>query len=176
MIIALLPVHRAITPLSYRGKLKSAQSMGAIFMTTTVRQILETKGHEIHSVSPDAMVYDAITRMNEEKVGALLVMENNKLVGIISERDYTRKIILQNLSSRETPVRSIMTEKVLYMTPKQNIEECMALMSKHHIRHMPVVDNDKPIGILSVMDVVKNIISEKEFLITQLENYIAGAG
>ena len=145
-------------------------------MTTTVRQLLETKGYEIHSILPDEMVYDAITCMNEKNVGALLVIENDTLIGIISERDYTRKIILQNRSSRETPVKDIMTSKVLYMTPTQTVEECMALMSKHHIRHLPVVDNDKPIGILSALDVMENIISEKEFLISQLENYIAGAG
>ena len=143
-------------------------------MTTSIRQLLDIKGYAIHSTSPNTLVFDAIERMNEEKVGALLVMEDDKLVGIISERDYTRKIVLQNRSSRETPVRDIMTAKVLYMTPEQNIEECMALMSKHHIRHVPVVENDKPIGVLSVMDVVKNIISEKEFIISQLENYIAG--
>ena len=145
-------------------------------MTTTVRQLLELKGYDIQSIAPDAMVYDAITCMNEENVGALLVIENGTLVGIISERDYTRKIILQNRSSRETPVKDIMTSKVLYVTPKQTVEECMVLMSKHHIRHLPVVDNDKAIGVLSTLDVMENIILEKEFLISQLENYIAGAG
>ena len=145
-------------------------------MTTTVRQLLEVKGFEIQSVSPDATVFDAISCMNKANVGALLVMDNDNLVGIISERDYTRKIVLQNRSSRDTRVREIMTEKVFYMTPKQNVEECMAMMSKHHIRHMPVVENNKPIGVLSVMDVMKNVLSEKEFIITQLENYIAGAG
>ncbi len=145
-------------------------------MTTTVKQILEEKGHVILSIEPDALVYDAINRMNEESVGALLVIENERLVGIISERDYTRKIVLLNKSSRETPVREIMTEKVFYMTPEHNIDDCMVLMSKQHIRHVPVVEDEKPIGILSVMDVMKHIISDKEVLIEQLENYIAGSG
>ncbi len=145
-------------------------------MTTTVRQLLEEKGYVIQSIEPDALVYDAIKRMNEESVGALLVIENERLKGIISERDYTRKIVLLNKSSRETPVREIMTEKVFYMTPEHNIDDCMVLMSKQHIRHVPVVEDEKPIGILSVMDVMKHIISDREVLIEQLENYIAGSG
>jgi IMP dehydrogenase len=126
-------------------------------MTTTVRQLLEEKGYVIQSIEPDALVYDAIKRMNEESVGALLVIENERLKGIISERDYTRKIVLLNKSSRETPVREIMTEKVFYMTPEHNIEDCMVLMSKQ-------------------LDVMKHIISDKEVLIEQLENYISGTG
>lgn len=145
-------------------------------MTTTARQLLDAKGYKIYSVSPDDLVIDAIRLMAEAKVGALLVMEGNKLVGIISERDYTRKVILNNRSSSTTKVREIMTDKVLYVRPNQSIEECMVVMSENHIRHLPVVENGVPIGVLSVMDVVKNIISEKEFIIEQLENYIAGAG
>ncbi len=144
-------------------------------MTTSIRQLLDKKGYHIHSVSPDSMVFDAIKLMSEVKVGALLVMDNNKLVGILSERDYTRKVILQNRSSRDTPVRNIMTSKVLYVSPEQSIEECMVIMSAHHIRHIPVMENDTPVGMLSVMDIMKNIISEKEFIIEQLENYISGA-
>ncbi len=143
-------------------------------MSTSARQLISDKGYELYSVSPDTMVYDAINLMNEAKVGALLVMEGNKLAGIISERDYTRKVILETRSSRETPVRDIMTSNVLTVTPDQSIEDCMKIMSENHIRHLPVAENGEPIGVLSVMDVVKNIISEKEFVIDQLEQYIAG--
>jgi len=144
-------------------------------MTTSIRQLLDKKGHHVYSVSPDSMVFDAIKFMSEVKVGAILVMENNKLVGILSERDYTRKVILQNRSSRDTPVRNIMTSKVLYVSPEQTIEECMVIMSTHHIRHIPVLENNTPVGVVSVIDVMKNIISEKEFIIEQLESYISGA-
>ena len=143
-------------------------------MTAHVRQLLSDKNHEIYSVSPEIMVYDAIKLMTEVNVGALLVMEDNKLVGIMSERDYTRKVILEARSSRETPVRDIMTSDVLTVTPDQSIEDCMKMMSEHHIRHLPVAENGKAIGIISTMDVVKNIISEKETVIDQLEHYIAG--
>ncbi|MCZ6717920.1 MAG: CBS domain-containing protein [Gammaproteobacteria bacterium] len=141
---------------------------------TTARQLLELKGYQICYISPDATVFEAIKLMSDNQVGALLVMEAGKLVGIISERDYTRKIVLNNRSSRTTQVREIMTEKVVDVSADQTIEECMVLMSTNHVRHLPVTENGKPIGVLSVMDVVKNIISEKEFMIQQLENYIAG--
>jgi CBS domain-containing protein len=143
-------------------------------MTTHVRQLLNEKGHEIYSVSPETMVYDAIKLMTEVKVGALLVIENNNLVGIISERDYARRVILEDRSSHETPVKDIMTADVLTVTPDQSVEDCMKVMSEHHIRHLPVVENGQAIGIISTMDVVKNIISEKETVIDQLEHYIAG--
>lgn len=145
-------------------------------MTTTARQILESKGFNIYAISPDDLVIDAIKLMTDAQVGALLVMENGCLAGIISERDYTRKVILNNRSSQTTHVREIMTSKVVYVKPEQTIEECMVTMSKYHVRHLPVVEDNKPIGVLSVMDVVKNIISEKEFIIQQLENYITGVG
>jgi len=145
-------------------------------VTTTIRQILDEKGYYIHSVSPDAIVYDAIKLMGEAGIGALLVMEDGKLAGIFSERDYTRKIVLLNRSSRDTRVSEIMTSKVLYMKSDQTTDDCMAVMSKHHIRHLPVVENDKPIGMLSVMDVMRNVLKEKEFIISQLENYISGTG
>ena len=145
-------------------------------MTTSIRQLLDKKGYHIYSISPDSMVFDAIKLMSEVKVGALLVIANKKLVGILSERDYTRKVILQNRSSRDTPVRDIMTEKVMCVSPEQSMKDCMVIMSAHHIRHIPVMENDIPIGVLSVMDVMKNIISEKDFIIEQLEIYISGAG
>ncbi len=143
-------------------------------MKTHVSQLLSDKGHKIQSVSPETMVYDAIKLMNEVKVGALLVIEDNKLVGIISERDYARRVILENRSSKETPVRDIMTIDVLTVTPHHSVEDCMKIMSEHHIRHLPVIENGQAIGVISTMDVVKNIISEKESVIDQLEHYITG--
>lgn len=141
-------------------------------MTTTVNQLLNSKSEEVFSVSPETLVIDAIRMMDERKVGALLVLENDKLAGILSERDYTRKVILNNRSSSETSVREIMTAEVKTVNPSQTVDECMVIMSDNHIRHMPVLNNGEPIGILSIMDVVKNIISEKEFIIEQLEHYI----
>ncbi len=143
-------------------------------MTMYARQLLSDKSYELYSVSPDTMVFDAIKLMAEAKVGALLVLEDEQLVGIVSERDYARKVILESRSSRETPVREVMTNVVLTVTPEQSIDECLLLMSKHHIRHLPVAENGKPIGMLSVMDVVRNIILEKEQIIDQLEHYITG--
>ncbi|NIN35110.1 MAG: CBS domain-containing protein [Gammaproteobacteria bacterium] len=141
---------------------------------TTVRQILEEKGYIIHSVSPDSLVYDAIKLMSELGVGALLVLEKDKLTGIFSERDYTRKIVLQERSSKSTKVCEIMTQKVFYMTPDQSIEDCMATMTRYHFRHLPVLENGKPIGMLNVMDVMGFLLSDKEFIINQLEGYISG--
>ena len=141
-------------------------------MTTTVKQLLNAKHSKIFSVRPDSLVIDAIKMMNEKEVGALLVMENNNLVGILSERDYTRKVILNNRSSSETNVSEIMTSDLKTVNSSQTIDECMVIMSNNHIRHLPVVDNDKTVGVLSIMDVVKNIITEKEFIIEQLEHYI----
>ncbi|MCZ6525164.1 MAG: CBS domain-containing protein [Gammaproteobacteria bacterium] len=145
-------------------------------MTTNVRQLLDKKGNEVYSISADITVFEAITLMSVHEVGALVVMENDKLVGIISERDYTRKVILKDRSSKSTSVREIMTSKIICVTPENSIEECMLLMAKHHIRHLPVIENDKVTGILTVMDAVKTTISEKEFIIDQLEHYIAGSG
>lgn len=143
-------------------------------MTIYARQLLSDKSYELYSVAPDTMVFDAIKLMAEVKVGALLVLEDEQLVGIVSERDYARKVILESRSSRETHVSDVMTNVVLTVTPEQSIDECLLLMSKHHIRHLPVAENGKPIGMLSVMDVVRNIILEKEQIIDQLEHYITG--
>ena len=141
-------------------------------MTTTVNQLLNTKSDEIFSVTPDAFVIDSIKMMDQKKVGALLVIEKNKLAGIISERDYTRKVILKNRSSSKTKVSEIMTSNLKTANPSQSLDECMVIMSHNHIRHLPVVEDGKAVGILSIMDVVKNIISEQEFTIEQLQNYI----
>ncbi len=141
-------------------------------MATTVRQLLDSKSDEIFSVSPETLVIDAIRMMNDRKIGALLVLERGKLAGILSERDYTRKVILKNRSSSETRVSEIMTSAVKTVSPSSTAAECLAIMSDNHIRHLPVIENDTPVGMLSVMDVVKNILSEKEFIIEQLEHYI----
>ncbi|RKZ49942.1 MAG: histidine kinase [Gammaproteobacteria bacterium] len=143
-------------------------------MKTPASQLLNNKGRKTHSVSPETMVYDAIKLMNEAKVGALLVMENNKLVGIISERDYARRVILEDRASHDTPVKDIMTPDVITVTPDQSVEDCMKLMSAHHIRHLPVAENGEVSGVISTMDVVTSIISEKESVIDQLEHYISG--
>tara|TARA_B000000460_G_scaffold6360_1_gene4438 strand:+ start:302 stop:739 length:438 start_codon:yes stop_codon:yes gene_type:complete len=141
-------------------------------MTTTVNQLLNSKNDEIFSVTPGALVIDAIKMMDEKKVGALLVIKNDKLAGIISERDYTRKVILKNRSSAKTKVSEIMTSSLKTADPSQSLDECMVIMSHSHIRHLPVVQDGRVIGILSIMDVVKNIISEQEFTIEQLQHYI----
>ncbi len=142
---------------------------------TIVAQVLQAKGYDIWSVTPDTSVYDAIKMMADKEVGALLVLEDEKLVGIISERDYARKVILKGKSSKDTPVREIMTSKVYYVRPEQTIEECMALMTARRIRHLPVLDGDRLIGILSIGDVVKAVIADQEFLIQQLEHYITSS-
>jgi CBS domain-containing protein len=141
----------------------------------TLKQVLRDKGHDLWSVSPDSSVYAALKLMAEKEVGALLVLEADKLVGIISERDYARKVILRGKSSLDTPVREIMTQKVICVRPEQTIEECMALMTAKRIRHLPVIVDDKVIGVLSIGDMVKAVIDEKDFMIKQLENYITGS-
>ena len=141
---------------------------------TTVRDLLRIKGNEVWSIAPDASVYEALTLMAEKDIGALLVLDGGQLAGILSERDYARKIVLKGKASRETAVREIMTGKVMWTRPEQTIEECMALMTNKRIRHLPVLDEGRLIGVISIGDVVKSIISEQEFMIEQLENYITG--
>ncbi len=140
----------------------------------TVRHTLHIKGSEVYSIHPEASVFEALRLMAQKDIGALLVMRAEKLVGIFSERDYARKIILQGKSSRETPVGDIMTPKVVVVRPDQSLDDCMALMTSKHIRHLPVVEAEKVVGVISIGDVVKEIIAEQEFLIEQLENYIYG--
>jgi len=139
-----------------------------------VKDILEVKGREIWSIEPGASVYDAMKLMAEKEIGSLLVMEDEKLVGLISERDYARKVILKGRSSRTTQVREIMTANVLYAQLEQNIEECMALMTEKRVRHLPVVNEGQLIGVISIGDLVKSIITEQRFVIEQLERYIKG--
>jgi CBS domain-containing protein len=141
----------------------------------TVRQLLQTKGPAAWSIGPEATVYDALNLMAEKDVGALLVLDGGQLVGVISERDYARKVVLRGKASRETPVREIMTERVVYVRPDQTLEDCMALMTNKRVRHLPVLEGDRLLGVISIGDVVKAIISEQEFMIEQLENYITGS-
>ncbi len=142
---------------------------------TTVGNILQIKGYEVWSVPPNALVYDALKVMAEKNVGVLLVMEDRKLVGVFSERDYARKIALKGVSSHTSPVKTIMTSVVVTVRREQSIDECMALMTDKHVRHLPVVENDEVVGLISIGDVVKAMISEREHTIKQLENYITGA-
>jgi CBS domain-containing protein len=141
---------------------------------TTIRDLLADKGETVWSISPDASVYDAIKMMADKEVGALLVMEDTRLEGIISERDYTRKVILLGRSSKDTPVREIMTDQVMYVRPEQTVDESMALMAEKHIRHLPVLVGDRPVGVVSMRDLVQSSISDKELLIEDLERYITG--
>ncbi|MGH7846436.1 MAG: CBS domain-containing protein [Candidatus Binatia bacterium] len=140
---------------------------------TRVRDVLGVKGQAIHSIAPDAAVYDAMKLMADKGIGALMVMEGAKVVGVFSERDYARKVILQGRSSRSTQVKEIMTGHVLYAQLDQNIEECMAVMTEKRVRHLPVMEEGKVVGVISIGDLVKSIITEQKFIIEQLERYIA---
>jgi signal-transduction protein with cAMP-binding, CBS, and nucleotidyltransferase domain len=143
----------------------------------TIKDILESKGKTVWSISPKAKVFDALKLMSEKEIGALMVMdEKNEIQGIISERDYARKVILLGKTSKETSVEEIMTPiaGMYHIKPANTVEECMVLMTGKHVRHLPVCDEGRFIGLVSIGDVVKSIISEKEDLIAQLSNYIAG--
>jgi CBS domain-containing protein len=140
-----------------------------------VAHILNSKPEQtVHTITPAASVFDAVKQMAEKSIGALVVIEGEKVVGIITERDYARKIILMARSSKETPVRDIMTASVMYVRPDQTSEECMVLMTENRLRHLPVLDGGKLIGLISIGDLVKDIISEQKFIIQQLEHYITG--
>lgn len=140
----------------------------------TVRQLLDTKGAEVISVAPDSNVLDALKLMAQREIGAVLVVQGARLVGIMSERDYARKVILKGKSSQDTLVREIMTERVMYARPEQTVPELMAVMTNKRVRHLPVLEGDRLVGVLSIGDLVKETISEQEFIIRQLENYIHG--
>lgn len=143
----------------------------------TVSQLLHTKGADVWSVSPDSTVLEALQLMAEKDIGAVLVIENEQIVGIMSERDYARKVILHHRASRETPVRDIMTSNVVCIRPTQTLQKCMALMTEKRIRHLPVLDDaNKLAGLISIGDVVKAIIVEQQILINHLEDYITGSG
>ncbi len=141
---------------------------------TKVKDILDLKGRTVWSIAPVATVYDAMRLMADKGIGALLVLEGEKLRGIVSERDYARKVILQGRSSRTTQVSEIMTVRVAYADLDQDIEECMAIMTDKRVRHLPVMDNGRVVGIISIGDLVKSIIAEQKFMIEQLVRYING--
>ena len=140
----------------------------------TVGHVLQEKGNRIWSVSSDTTVYDALTLMAENNLGAVLVMDGARIAGMFSERDYARKVILEGKSSKETPVKEIMTKDVLFVRPDHSIEDCMALMTDKRTRHFPVMEGEQLVGVISIGDVVKAIISEHQFVIKQRENYITG--
>ena len=141
----------------------------------SVQDILNTKGTDVWSVKPDDIIFDAIKLMADKGIGALLVMEEDKLVGIVTERDYARKVVLEGKSSREASIHEVMTKKVLCVSPERTIDECMALMTDKRIRHLPVVEHKQVVGFLLIGDLVKAVISEQKILIDQLQHYISGS-
>jgi CBS domain-containing protein len=141
-------------------------------MTKTIRDILGSKGNEVYTIGANANVYEALEKMAEKNIGALIVMNEGKIVGILSERDYARKVILHGRSSLQTPIDKIMTRQVCYALPSNTVEEGLALITEKRCRHLPVFDGSTLIGIVSIGDLVKASIEEKEFMINQLENYI----
>jgi CBS domain-containing protein len=140
--------------------------------TRTVDQVLARKPQRLLSVAPDASVFEALTLLARHDVGALVVIDGERLVGIFSERDYARQVVLQGKTSRETRVRDIMTQKVVCVRPDQNLHDCMVLMTERRIRHLPVLDQKKVVGVISIGDVVKEVIAEQQLMIEQLEQYI----
>lgn len=140
----------------------------------TINEILNTKGTQVWTISPEATVFDALKLMDEKNIGALLAMEGGRLAGVISERDYSRKIVLVGKNSRTTPVRDILTTVVISVTPKHTVQECMELMTTHRVRHLPVLDDKHLVGIVSIGDLVNWIINAQRTAINQLQNYISG--
>ncbi len=140
----------------------------------SIRTLLEKKGTHVWSIRPEATVFEAVQEMAKKEIGALPVMDGEELVGIISERDYARRIILKERASKETRVDEVMTRKVVCAKPSQQVEECMAIMMNGKFRHLPVMEDNKVIGVISLRDLVKTVIAEQQFTIEQLESYIAG--
>ncbi len=140
----------------------------------TVKQLLDEKGHDIQSIHPDDSVFDAIQKLANANIGSLIVVEDDRPVGIFTERDYARNVILKGKSSPTTKVRDIMTTRVIFVQPEQTVEHCMAIMTDKHIRHLPVRRDDKLIGMISIGDLVKSIIADQKFTIEQLETFIRG--
>jgi CBS domain-containing protein len=144
-------------------------------MEATVSQVLDVKGHSVWHVSPQATVYEALKIMSDKGIGALVVMQEGKVIGIFSERDYARKIVLEGKSSKDTPVADVMTRTVFYVTPWRTVDECMALMTAERLRHLPVIEDGKVVGLVSIGDVVKAIISEQKFAIEELQAFVTEA-
>ena len=140
----------------------------------TVAEILKSKGREVWTITPETIVFDALKTMADKNVGALVVLDRTTVIGILSERDYARKVILHGKSSKELKTREIMSANVYFVGPDQNIEHCMALFTNKRVRHLPVLRKDELIGIISIGDVVKAVIAEQESTIKHLENYITG--
>ncbi len=143
-------------------------------VSSTVRQLLMTKGNDVWSVNRDTNVFDALNLMADKDIGAVIVLSDGEICGVLSERDYARKVVLEGKASVSTPVSDIMTSPVLIVDPDQTIDECMAIMTDKHLRHLPVVEHDRLVGIVSIGDVVKAVIADQEFMLDQLEIYIAG--
>jgi CBS domain-containing protein len=141
---------------------------------TTVKQLLDVKGHDVWSVGPDDSVFDAIKTMADKDAGSLVVMENDRPIGIFTERHYARDVILKGKSSPRTPVREVMETRVICAKPEQKVEECMAVMTENRIRHLPILDDGQLVGLVSIGDLVKSIIADQKFTIEQLEHFIAG--
>jgi CBS domain-containing protein len=143
-------------------------------MTETIRNLLRSKGSEVWWLPPDATVYEAIALMAEKRIGAVLICEEGRPVGIVSERDYARKVILMGRSSKETRVREIMSSPLITVTPDHTVDECMRIMTERRVRHLPVLEGDRLVGIVSIGDLVKAIISAQAQTIRQLSDYISG--
>jgi len=141
---------------------------------TTVKQVLDKKGNDVHLIHPGASVFDALKLMAENDIGSLVVLEDDKLVGIITERHYAREIVLKGKTSPGTLVQDIMSTKVICARPDQSVEECMAVMTARAVRHLPVLEHGRLVGIVSIGDMVKSVIGDQKFIIEQLEHYIHG--
>jgi len=141
---------------------------------TTIKDVLDRKGRNVHSISPDASVFDALKMMADNNIASLVVLEDGKLVGIITERLYAREIILKGRTSPGTFVREVMSTRVIYARPDQSVQECMAVMTARGVRHLPVLENERLVGIVSIGDMVKSVVGDQTFIIEQLEHYIHG--
>lgn len=143
---------------------------------TTARQVLQAKGRHVVSVGSDSTVYNAIKKMSDNDIGSVAIVDSGQLVGIFTERHYARRVFLKGRASPETPIAEVMAKEPICVMPEQTVDECMAVMTENRIRHLPVIDNDRMIGIISIGDLVKSKISDQQFIISNLEHYIRGAG
>jgi CBS domain-containing protein len=141
---------------------------------TIIKHVLETKGREVHTIDPDASVFDALKLMAEHNIGSLVVVDDGDLVGIITERHYAREVALKGRTSPETTIREIMTTKIICARPDQSVEQCMAMMTVMGVRHLPVLEEGRLVGIVSIGDLVKSVVGDQKFIIEELENYISG--